>query len=102
MAPEIAAELELVVEDSGSGFCGAVVEIDRVSVTLEDRHGKRRVFPYSHPAFTVDGKRVRLTRPKAPSPVRTTRTASGSKAVPPAHEHAPTPQGCSELRRSWI
>jgi hypothetical protein len=79
--PEITAELDLVVEDTGSGFCGAVVEIDRASVTLEDRHGRRRVFPYSHPEFALDGKRVRLTRPKATSPIRSTRTASGSTAV---------------------
>jgi hypothetical protein len=79
--PEIAAELDLVVEDTGSGFCGAVVEIDRTAVTLEDRHGRRRVFPYSHREFALDGKRVRLTRPVTASPVRTTRTASGSTAV---------------------
>jgi DUF3097 family protein len=79
--PEIAAELDLVVEDTGSGFCGAVVEIDRVAVTLEDRRGRRRVFPYSHPEFALDGARVRLTRPKTSSPIRSTRTASGSRAV---------------------
>jgi hypothetical protein len=79
--PEIAAEMDLVVEDTGSGFCGAVVAIERVSVTLEDRQGRRRVFPYSHPSFNVDGKRVRLTRPTSASPIRSTRTASGSTAV---------------------
>jgi hypothetical protein len=79
--PEIVVELDLVVEDTGSGFCGAVVEIDRTAVTLEDRHGRRRVFPYSHREFALDGKRVRLTRPVTASPVRTTRTASGSTAV---------------------
>src|SRR4051794_3756696 len=79
--PEITAELDLVVEDTGSGFCGAVVEIDRNAVTLEDRHGRRRVFPYSHREFALDGKRVRIVRPKVASPVRSTRTASGSTAV---------------------
>jgi hypothetical protein len=79
--PEIAAEIDLVVEDTGSGFCGAVVEIDRQAVTLEDRHGRRRVFPYSHREFALDGKRIRLTRPTASSPIRSTRTASGSTAV---------------------
>lgn len=79
--PEIAAELDLVVEDTGSGFCGAVVEIDRSAVTLEDRHGRRRVFPYSHREFALDGKRVMLTRPASASPIRSTRTASGSTAV---------------------
>src|SRR3954467_3064902 len=80
--PEITAEIDLVVEDTGSGFCGAVVEIDRAALTLEDRHGRRRVFPYSHREFAVDGKRVRLARPQAASPIRSTPTPSGSPAVP--------------------
>ncbi|HET7530344.1 MAG TPA: DUF3097 domain-containing protein [Mycobacteriales bacterium] len=79
--PEIQAEIDLVVEDTGSGFCGAVVEIDRTALTLEDRHGRRRVFPYSHGWFAVDGTRVRLRRPVVTSPIRSTRTASGSTAV---------------------
>ena len=79
--PEITAEIDLVVEDTGSGFCGAIVDIDRTAVTLEDRHGRRRVFPYSHREFALDGKRVRLTRPASTSPIRSTRTASGSTAV---------------------
>ena len=83
--PEIAAELDLVVEDTGGGFCGAVVEIERTTVTLEDRHGRRRVFPYSHREFALDGKRIRLTRPLSSSPVRSTRTASGSTAVVGQH-----------------
>jgi hypothetical protein len=79
--PVIEAEHDLVVEDVGSGFCGAIVVADRGSVTLEDRHGKRRVFPYAEGAFLLDGARVTLTRPTAASPVRSTRTASGSVAV---------------------
>src|SRR3954470_11913106 len=79
--PEVAAELDLVVEDGDSGFCGAVVEIDRTSLTLEDRRGTRRVFPYSHRSFLLDGARVVLTRPRTASPIRPTRTASGSTAV---------------------
>jgi hypothetical protein len=79
--PAVEAERDLVVEDAGSGFCGAIVVIDRGSVTLEDRHGKRRVFPYAEGAFLLDGTRVTLTRPKAASPIRGNRTASGSIAV---------------------
>ena len=79
--PVIEAEAELVVEDAASGFCGAVVVIDRGSVTLEDRHGRRRVFPYAEGAFLLDGKRVTLARPRPASPIRGTRTASGSIAV---------------------
>lgn len=82
--PEMEAELDQVVEDVTSGFCGAVVAIDRASVTLEDRHGRRRVFPYETGAFLIDGTRVTLTRPRPTSPVRPARTASGSVAVPDA------------------
>src|SRR5690348_14701865 len=41
--PEIVAEPGLVVEDSEGRFCGAVVRCDKDAVTLEDRHGNRRV-----------------------------------------------------------
>ena len=82
--PVIEAERDLVVEDAASGFCGAVVTIDRGSVTLEDRHGKRRVFPYAEGAFLLDGRRVTLARPQPSSPIRAARTASGSVAVPDA------------------
>ena len=37
--PEVPAERGTVVEDPGSGFCGAVVRVDIREVTLEDRHG---------------------------------------------------------------
>src|SRR5205823_6412380 len=79
--PVMEAEPDLVIEDISSGFCGAVVVIERGSVTLEDRHGRRRVFPYAEGAFLLDGKRVTLTRPKPQSPIRSARTASGSVAV---------------------
>jgi len=79
--PVIEAEADLVVEDSASGFCGAVVVIDRGSVTLEDRHGRRRVFPYAEGAFLLDGRRVTLARPRPASPISSGRTASGSVAV---------------------
>src|SRR5947209_19348576 len=81
--PVVDAELDLVVEDPESGFCGAVVVIDRATVTLEDRHGRRRVFPYAGP-FLLDGTTVTLARPRPASPVRPARTASGSVAVPDA------------------
>jgi len=79
--PVIEAEPDLVVEDISSGFCGAVVVIERGSVTLEDRHGRRRVFPYAEGAFLLDGKRITLSRPRPVSPIRSARTASGSVAV---------------------
>jgi hypothetical protein len=81
--PVVDAELDLVVEDATSGFCGAIVVVDRGSVTLEDRHGRRRVFPYTDTGLLLDGKPVRLQRPRPASPVGARRTASGSVASQP-------------------
>jgi hypothetical protein len=75
------AELGLVVEEVGTGFCGAVVECDKERVSLEDRHGRVRVFPLDPAGFLVDGVPVTLTRPASGSPARAARTASGSVAV---------------------
>ena len=79
------SERGLVVEDSEARFCGAVVGYEKGAVTLEDRHGKRRVFPLTPGAFLLDGQPVTLVRPapasggpgQAPA-----RTASGSVAAP--------------------
>ncbi|RJL26475.1 DUF3097 domain-containing protein [Bailinhaonella thermotolerans] len=78
--PEVAAERDLVVEDAGSGFCGAIVACDKEAVTLEDRFGKRRVFPLGKAAFLLEGQVVTLVRPSA-APAGPRRTASGSIAV---------------------
>ncbi|GGM13509.1 DUF3097 domain-containing protein [Dactylosporangium sucinum] len=80
--PEVDAELDLVVEDAESGFCGAVVGFEFGAVVLEDRFGKRRNFPLEPAAFLLDGEPVTLRKPRqtAPKQQRTT-TASGSVAV---------------------
>ena len=82
---QVEAEPGLVVEDFEGRFCGAVVALDNGAVTLEDRHGKRRVFPVPGP-FLLDGKRVTLVRPRpapaANSAISGNRTASGSIAAP--------------------
>ena len=75
------AELELVVECSDTGFCGAVVTVEKDAVTLEDRHGRRRSFLLTPGAFLLDGQRVTLVRPKAAPAAASTRTASGSVPV---------------------
>jgi hypothetical protein len=80
--PEVQAERGLVVEDSEGRFCGAVVAYEKGAVTLEDRQGKRRVFPLSPGAFLLDGQRVTLTPPAPAAPARPARTASGSVAPP--------------------
>ena len=82
VVPTVPAEPDLVVEEAGTGFCGAVVECAKDAVTLEDRHGRRRVFPLGSAGFLLDGRPVTLTRPvAAPAPRRPGRTASGSVAV---------------------
>lgn len=82
VVPEVDAELDLVVEDADSGFCGAIVGFEAGAVVLEDRHGRRRHFPLLPAAFLLDGEVVTLRRPRAPTatPARR-RTASGSIAV---------------------
>jgi hypothetical protein len=85
-APEVAAEPGLVVEEAVTGFCGAVVRAEKtaegLTVTLEDRFGKHRVFPMAPRGFLLDGAVVTLVRPAAaPAPRGPLRTASGSLAV---------------------
>lgn len=79
--PEVAAEPGLVVEDAASGFCGAVVRVDKDGVVLEDRHGKHRVFALSPAGFLIDGQPTTLTRPRAEPASAAQRSASGSVRV---------------------
>lgn len=79
--PRVAAEPGLVVEDSAGEFCGAIVGCEQDAVTLEDRHGRRRVFPLSE-TFLLEGTRVALVRPVQQTPPGSARTASGSIAPP--------------------
>jgi hypothetical protein len=97
-APEAAAEPGLVVEEADSGFCGAVVRCEKtaegLTVTLEDRFGKHRVFPMTPRGFLLEGRPVTLVRPGAGAgagagpgvgaPRAPRLTASGSIAVPDA------------------
>jgi hypothetical protein len=88
--PTVAAERGLVVEDSEGRFCGAVVGYEKGAVTLEDRYGKRRVFPLTPAAFLLEGQPVTLVPPAAPAAAaaaaaaKSTLTASGSVAAPAA------------------
>ncbi|WKE71757.1 DUF3097 domain-containing protein [Streptomyces sp. WP-1] len=81
--PEVPADPGLVVEEPGTGFCGAVIRCEAGTVTLEDRFGKHRVFPLEPRGFLLEGRAVTLVRPAA-GPARPARTASGSVAVPGA------------------
>jgi hypothetical protein len=78
--PEVPATRDLVVELAGDGYCGAVVGVEKQTVTLEDRHGGRRMFPLGL-GFLVDGEPVRLVPPSAAAPKGRLRTASGSFAT---------------------
>jgi Protein of unknown function (DUF3097) len=90
--PTVEAERGLVVEDAEGRFCGAVVGHEKGAVTLEDRHGKRRVFPLTPGAFLLDGQPVTLVPPASAAGTgtggagagRPARTASGSVAPPPS------------------
>ncbi|WFB09649.1 DUF3097 domain-containing protein [Streptomyces sp. LX-29] len=87
--PEVPAEPDLVVEEVTTGFCGAVVRCEKtaqgLTVTLEDRFGKHRVFPMEPRGFLLEGRVVTLVRPTTPARQAGPRlTASGSIAVPGA------------------
>ena len=82
--PKVEAERGLVVEDSGGRFCGAVVGYEKGAVTLEDRHGNRRVFPLIPAAFLLEGQPVTLIPPAPAAPATIARTASGSVPAPAA------------------
>lgn len=80
--PDVPADLDLVVEEAATLFCGAIVESTKDTVTLEDRAGRQRVFPFSPAGFLLDGQPVTLVRPQSPvTPHKPRRTASGSVAV---------------------
>ena len=85
--PEVAAEPGLVVEDADSGFCGAVLRVERGpggdGVVLEDRHGRHRLLPLRPAAFLLDGRPATLVRPSEPASAArgAARSASGSVAV---------------------
>lgn len=87
-ARELVAEAGLVVEDVQTGWCGAVVAVEKAGgmqvVHLEDRRGRRKGFPLG-PGFLVDGAPVVLvpdTRERAAQVAAAasaaSRTASGS------------------------
>ncbi|MGZ4444205.1 MAG: DUF3097 domain-containing protein [Nocardioidaceae bacterium] len=82
-AVEIAADKGLVVEEVTTDWCGEIVAVERdlMTVTLEDRRGKRRTFPLGA-GFLLEGVPVILMPPSRKGPAAKTRTASGSVAVP--------------------
>ncbi len=87
--PRVAAERDLVVEVAGDGFCGAVVGVSGGGVELEDRVGRRRLFPLGS-GFLIDGDPVTLIAPTS-APAAPRRTASGSFAAPDARARVARP-----------
>ncbi len=87
---EVPAEHDVVVEVAEDGYVGAIVGTESGLVELEDRHGRRRLFPLG-PGFLVDGRPVVLVAaaPKASAGPR--RTASGSFAVEDARARVARP-----------
>lgn len=79
--PDLTAERGQVVEDAGSGFCGAVLRCENGIVILEDRHGKRRGFTLGA-GFLHEGRPVILKAPPLAPRAAPKRTASGSVAGP--------------------
>jgi hypothetical protein len=90
-AREVEAKSGLVVEDVETGWCGAVVRVEKAGgmqvVHLEDRRGRSKGFPLG-PGFLLDGAPVILTLPTAAARAAVrqaraagSRTASGSRAV---------------------
>jgi hypothetical protein len=84
--PEVTAELDLVVEDLRTDFCGAIVGYDKSgaqqgSVILEDANGTRRLFPMLPAAFLLEGRPVTLVRPKVVASNAPKVSASGSVRV---------------------
>jgi hypothetical protein len=79
--PQIPADPGLVVEDAATGWCGAVLEVGKDLVLLEDRFGKRRAFALEPAAFRFEGALCTLVKPKSTSRSGAKRTASGSVAL---------------------
>lgn len=78
---DVPLELDLVVEDPVSGFCGAVVGWENGIVLLEDRRGKQKAFPIG-PGFLLDGRPVALRIPPRQGAAKAAYTASGSRVGP--------------------
>lgn len=77
--PALDVEKGLVLEETGTGFVGAIVSYANGLIELEDRHGAVRTFTLGA-GFLVDGKAVALVKP-TPGATPALRSASGSVAV---------------------
>lgn len=85
----VPADMDLVVEVAGDGFCGAITGREGGYVQLEDYGGRRRLFPMGK-GFLIDGEPIELVAP-APTNGARGRTASGSFAVGDARARVALP-----------
>ncbi|KHK98854.1 hypothetical protein LK09_08300 [Microbacterium mangrovi] len=86
----VEASRDLVVEVAEDGYCGAVVGLSQGLVELEDRFGKKRLFPLG-PGFLVDGQPAVLVAPTPKAARGPVRTASGSFAAPDSRARVARP-----------
>lgn len=77
--PVVEAITDLVIEETATGFCGAVLRVEGGLVALEDYAGKVRMFPLGR-GFLLEGKTIELKAPVR-VPKGSLRSASGSVAV---------------------
>lgn len=77
--PALVVEKGLVLEETGTGFVGAIISYANGLIELEDRKGAVRTFSLGA-GFLVDGKAVTLVKP-TPGAAPVLRSASGSVAV---------------------
>ena len=77
--PALELEKGLVLEETGTGFVGAIISYANGLIELEGRKGEVRTFSLGA-GFLVDGKPIKLVKP-APGAAPVLRSASGSVAV---------------------
>ena len=77
--PTLELEKGLVLEETGTGFVGAIISYANGLIELEGRKGEVRTFSLGA-GFLVDGKAVELVKP-TPRAAPVMRSASGSVAV---------------------
>lgn len=79
----VVIERDMVVECAETGYCGAIVGVEKTAegpaVLLEDREGRRRLFPLRIGAFLVAGEPATLEVPRVATAQK--RSASGSVYV---------------------
>ncbi|WP_313821451.1 DUF3097 family protein [Citricoccus sp.] len=101
---QVPANQGAVLEDTETGFTGAVLRVEKSGgvhlVVLEDRRGRTKSFPLGY-GFLVDGEAVEVVAPapggtSGASPTKPARTASGSLRVD--HARART----ARASRIWV